>query len=148
MPEVLREYGSSQLCVLPFTGSFAGLAAATAAAVGLPIIATKNAGIIEHIGENGIWLDGDSAEEVAAQVERLLGADALRRDLSKRLRKRAEQYLSWDIVAENTLAVYDRAIERNTDQTSGCRHCCCNSAAADESESFEETEACGSGAAG
>ena len=38
-------------------GSFAGLAAATAAAVGLPVIATKNAGILEHIGENGIWID-------------------------------------------------------------------------------------------
>ena len=70
-PDLVREYSSSLLCVLPFTGSFAGLAAATAAAVGLPIIATKNAGIIEHIGENGIWLESDAAEEIAAQIERL-----------------------------------------------------------------------------
>lgn len=140
--ELVREYGSSLLCVLPFTGSFAGLAAATAAAVGLPIIATKHAGIIEHIGENGIWLDSDTAEEIAAQIERLLGADALRRDLSKRLRQHAEQCLSWDTVAERTLAVYERAIARKMGQK-----CCRNSQAnarltADDAEMCEETCGC------
>jgi glycosyltransferase involved in cell wall biosynthesis len=82
----------------------------------LPIIATKHAGIIEHIGENGIWLESDSTDEIATQIERLLGADALRRDLSKRLRKRAEECLDWDVVAESTLAVYERAIERKMKQ--------------------------------
>ena len=112
MPEVFRQYRSSLLCVLPFTGSFAGLAAATAAAAGLPVIGTKNAGIPEHIGDNGIWIDNDNAEEIAAQVERLLGSEDLRRDLATRLRKRAEQYLSWDVVADKTLAVYERALRR------------------------------------
>ena len=82
MPEVLRQYRSSLLCLLPFTGSFAGLAAATAAAVGLPVIATKNAGIPEHIGEDGVWIGGDNAKEIAAQIERLLGCEQLRCDLS------------------------------------------------------------------
>ena len=93
MAEVFRQYRSSLLCLLPFTGSFAGLAAATAAAVGLPMIATKNAGILEHIGENGIWIDSDNPEELTAQIEKLLGSEQLRRDLSRGLRKRAEQYL-------------------------------------------------------
>ena len=112
MPEVFRQYQASLLCVLPFTGSFAGLAAATAAAVELPVIATKNAGIPEHLGENGIWIDDDNPEEIVAQVEKLMGSAELRRDLSRRLRKRAEQYLSWDVVADKTLAVYDRALRR------------------------------------
>ena len=81
MPEVIRQYQSSLLCLLPFTGSFAGLAAATAAAVGLPVIATKNAGIPEHIGENAIWIDSDNAEEIVAQIENLLGSADLRRDV-------------------------------------------------------------------
>jgi glycosyltransferase involved in cell wall biosynthesis len=123
MPEVFRQYRSSLLCVLPFMGSFAGLAAATAAAVGLPVIATKNAGIIEHIGEDGIWIDNDDAEQIASQVERLLGSEELRRDLSTRLRKRAEEHLSWDVVAEKTLAVYDRALRRNG--SVGCGPTCC-----------------------
>ena len=112
MPEVIRHYQSSQLCVLPFLGSFAGLAAATAAAVELPVIATKNAGIIEHIGENGVWIEKDDAQEIAAQVERLLGCAELRRDFGKRLRRRAEECMSWDVVAARTLAVYERALKR------------------------------------
>ena len=147
-PELVLEYYSSLLCVLPFTGSFAGLAASTAAAVGLPIIATKNAGIIEHIGENGIWLESDGAEEIAAQIERLLGADTLRRDLSRRLRQRAEQFLNWDVVAENTLAVYARSIERKIGQNVGCSRCACNAAPASALDPIEEAEACSSGVAG
>jgi len=112
MPEVFRQYRSSLLCVLPFMGSFAGLAAATAAAVELPVIATKNAGILEHIGENGIWIDKDNAEDIVEQVENLLGSAELRRDVSRRLRKRAEECLSWDVVAGKTLAVYERALRR------------------------------------
>jgi glycosyltransferase involved in cell wall biosynthesis len=112
MPEVFRAYRSSLLCVLPFMGSFAGLAAATAAAVELPVIGTKNAGIPEHLGENGIWLDNDNAEEIAKRIESLLDSDELRRDLAHRLRQRAEQCLSWDVVADKTLAVYERALQR------------------------------------
>lgn len=143
MSELILEYSSSLLCVLPFTGSFAGLAAATAAAVGLPIIATKNAGIIEHIGENGVWLETDTAEEIAAQIERLHDSDALRQDLSKRLRKRAEECLSWDVVAESILAIYNRAIGRKRKQ-----NCSRNSqsdvrAATDDTDPCHEACACG-----
>ncbi len=112
MPEVFHHYGRSLLCVLPFMGSFAGLAAATAAAVGTPVIGTKNAGIPDHLGENGVWIDNDNAEQIVAQVERLLGSEELRRDLGCRLRKRAEQHLSWDVVADSTLAVFERALRR------------------------------------
>ena len=112
MSEAFHHYGRSLLCVLPYSGSFAGLAVATAAAVGLPVIATKQAGIPEHLGDNGIWIDNDNPEQIAAQVERLLGCEELRRDLSNRLRKRAEEYLSWDVVADKTLAVYERALRR------------------------------------
>lgn len=111
MSEAFRIYQSSLLCVLPYTGSFAGLAAATAAAAGVPVIGTRNAGILEHLGENGIWIERDDAKEIAAQIERLLASDSLRRDYSARLRKRAEQCLTWDAVAADTLAVYERALE-------------------------------------
>lgn len=113
MPEALRLYQSSLLCVLPFMGSTAGLAAATAAAAGLPVIATRNAGIPEHLGEDAVWIDSDNSQQIVEQVERLLGSDQLRRDLSNRLRRRAEQDLNWDAVARRTLEVYDRALRRN-----------------------------------
>jgi alpha-maltose-1-phosphate synthase len=114
MTEVIRQYRSSLLCVLPFMGSFAGLAAATAAAVELPVIATKNAGIPEHIGDCGVWIDNDNTDQIVTQIEKLLASEELRRDLSRRLRTRAEQHLSWDAVADRTLAVYDLALGRKT----------------------------------
>jgi len=104
-------YQSSLLCVLPYMGSFAGLAAATTAAAGVPVIGTRNAGILEHLGENAIWIKDDNAEEIAAQIEKLLALAELRRDLSRRARRRAEQHLTWDTVADNTLAVYQRALK-------------------------------------
>lgn len=110
--DAFSAYQSSMLCVLPYMGSFAGLAAATAAAAGLPVVGTRNAGIVEHLGENAAWIKDDSAQEIAAQIERLLASSALRRDLSTRVRQRAEQYLTWDTVADNTLAVYQRALKR------------------------------------
>ncbi len=116
--EALRVYQSTLLCVLPYTGSFAGLAAATAAAAGVPVIGTKNAGILEHLGENGVWIERDDAQEIAAQAERLLASDKLRRDYSVSLRKRAEQYLTWDAVAGETLAVYEQAVERHGNSAS------------------------------
>jgi glycosyltransferase involved in cell wall biosynthesis len=112
LPEAFRLYHSSLLCVLPYMGSFAGLAAATAAAAELPIVGTRNAGIPEHIGENGLWIDNDNPQQIVAQVETLLGSEELRRDLAARLRKRAEQDLSWDVVADKTLAVYRRALRQ------------------------------------
>jgi len=118
MAEALRLYQSSLLCLLPFTGSSAGLAAATAAAAGLPVIATRNAGIPEHLGENVLWLERDNAAEIVQQVETLLSSAELRRDLSGRLRQRARQYLSWDVVAEKTLAVYERALRRKRNHSS------------------------------
>ena len=108
--EAYAHYQSSLLCVLPFMGSFAGLAASVAAATALPVIGTKNAGIPEHIGDIGVWIDSDNAEQIVAQVERLLGSEELRRDLARRLRARAEQYLSWDAIAGSTLAAYDQAL--------------------------------------
>ena len=110
--EIFKQYQSSQICVLPFMGSFAGLAASVAAAVELPIIATKNAGIPEHIGDCGIWIDNDDAEQIAERIEKLLGSEEIRRDIAKRLRKRAEQYLSWDVVAGDTMSVYQKALSR------------------------------------
>lgn len=119
--EAFSAYQSSLLCLLPYMGSFAGLAAATAAAAGVPVIGTRNAGIVEHLGENVVWIKDDNAQEIAAHVEKLLASAELRRDLSTRLRRRAEQYLSWDTVADNTLAVYQRALEHKAMHRSGSK---------------------------
>ena len=112
MPQALDAYRASQVCVLPFMGSSVGLAAATAAAAALPVVGTKNAGIWEHLGDNVAWIEKDNAEEIAAQVEKLLRSKDLHSDLSRRVRRRAEECLGWDAIARSKLAVYRRAAER------------------------------------
>ena len=99
----------SQVCVLPYTGSFAGFPVAFAAANRLPIIATKFAGIPDHIGDLGLWIDGTDPIELAERLDRVLSDEAMRVDYGRRLRARAEQYLGWDTIARNTLEVYKSA---------------------------------------
>ena len=86
------------------------------------LLAGNYAGVIDQASAALAGPTGDS-EWSLVQVEALLAvgrnpeadvamAEALRRDLSRRLRQRAENYLSWDVVADKTLAVYDRALRR------------------------------------
>lgn len=109
MPEMAALYRRSQVCVLPFTGSFAGLPAGVAAANRLPIIATRFAGIPDHIGDLGVWIGGDDPVELADKLEQCLADEAMRSDYGLRLRAHAERSLSWDAVARRTWAVYQAA---------------------------------------
>jgi glycosyltransferase involved in cell wall biosynthesis len=112
--EMARLYRRSQVCVLPFTGSFAGLAAGVAAANRLPIIATRLAGVPDHIGDLGIWISGNDPVELANRIEQVLNDEAMRQDYGTRLRAYAEQHLGWDTVARETLNIYEAAVERAT----------------------------------
>ncbi len=114
-----RLYRRSQVCVLPYTGSFAGLAAGVAAANRLPIIATLLAGLPEHIGDLGIWISGNDPVELADRIGQVLSDEALRQDYGTRLRAHAEEHLGWDTVARQTLNIYQSAVMRAA-QRLGC----------------------------
>jgi glycosyltransferase involved in cell wall biosynthesis len=105
--EIANLYQRSWLCVLPYTGSFAGGAAALASACGLPVVCTKKAGLPDHLGDTGIWIDENNAEQLAERVLELLKDEKLRSQAAARAVKRAQDYLRWDIIAEQTLRIYD-----------------------------------------
>ena len=109
--ELGKLYRSSSVCVLPYSGSFAGFPAALAAANGLPVIATRKAGIPDHLGDCGIWIDENNAEQLAQRVMGLLASEALWQEQSARLRQRAKDFLSIDVIAERTLEVYEQALK-------------------------------------
>ncbi len=113
--EIVRQYRLCILCVLPYTGSFAGLPAAIAAANGLPVVCTRKAGIPDHLGECGVWIDEDNAGQLGERIMELLGSEQLRREVSLRLRKRAKEFLSWDVIADRTLEVYDKSLKSKAD---------------------------------
>jgi len=117
--KIVALYRQSQVCVLPYTGSFAGLPAGFAAANRLPVIATQLAGIPGHIGELGIWINGRDPEELAARLQQVLSDEPMRADLGVRLRTHALQNLSWKTIADNTSDIYRLASER-----ASLRHAC------------------------
>jgi len=111
LDDTARLYRRSQVCVLPYTGSFAGLPAGIAAANRLPIIATRFAGIPDHIGDLGVRIAGDDPAELAEKLKTLLADEAVQRAQGEQLRAHAERRLGWASVARDTLAVY-RAAQR------------------------------------
>lgn len=113
--QVTTEYQKAMLCILPFTGSFAGYPAVQAMANGVPVIATKNAGLPEHLGDVGTWIEENDPEGLASAIIKLLTDNELRKDISSRGLTRVKQYLTWDKIALKTLESYKRANEtKNT----------------------------------
>lgn len=117
--KIVALYRQSQVCVLPYAGSFAGLPAGFAAANRLPVIATRLAGIPGHIGELGIWINGRDPEELAARLQQVLSDERMRAELGVRLRTHALQNLSWKTIADNTADIYRLASDR-----AALRHAC------------------------
>jgi glycosyltransferase involved in cell wall biosynthesis len=114
--EVVRLYQRSLLCVLPYTGSFAGFAASLAAACQLPIVCTRKAGLPEHLGETGVWVDENNPEQLAGRMIELLNNEPSRRQLGNQLLKRAETFLRWDVIADQTLKIYEESILKKIEQ--------------------------------
>lgn len=110
--DTINAYQHSQVCVLPYTGSFAGRAASVAAACQLPVVATRKAGLPDHLGEAGVWVEENNPEQLAEQVIELLGNESLRREIGSRLLKRAQKFLSWDVIAERTLEIYEQSAKK------------------------------------
>jgi glycosyltransferase involved in cell wall biosynthesis len=111
LPDMIREYQRSRVCVIPFTGSFAGLPATLAMANDVPVIGTRLAGVPEHLGDAGVYVQEKSPQELAGAIVHVIDDRAFHARLAAAGRQRAETFLSWDAVANATLDVYRRAIE-------------------------------------
>jgi alpha-1,3-rhamnosyl/mannosyltransferase len=111
LKQIAEEYGKAMLCVLPYTGGFAGIAAVNAMSNGVPVIATRRAGLPEHLGSAAVWVEENDAQGLAATIQRLLSDAAERQLVSRAARERAERFLSWDSIAEKTLSSYRAALE-------------------------------------
>jgi glycosyltransferase involved in cell wall biosynthesis len=107
----LAEYRRARLCVIPFSGSFAGYPAGLALANGTPVIATRRAGVPDHVGDAARFFEVDDAAALAAAMVELDGDDAARAELAARGRARAESTLGWDTIAAKTLESYRCALE-------------------------------------
>lgn len=104
--EITRLYESSLFLLVPFKGSSAGGVAARAMACGLPVICTREAGMPDHLGDLGIYVDVGDDAALEREMLRLLDDPKGRGELSGPLRTRARDLYNWDNVAAATMQVY------------------------------------------
>lgn len=100
-------YAQALVCVLPYTGSFAGLPCALAAANGVPVIGTDVAGIPEHLGALYEQVPAGDSQELFAHMLRLLEDPHAWDAMSTSLRSHAVRELGWNVIGARTQAIYE-----------------------------------------
>jgi D-inositol-3-phosphate glycosyltransferase len=106
-------YTAASMLVMPSYYESFGMVALEAMACGTPVIASDVGGLSLNVadGFNGYLVDSGDVEELAYKITLLLTQDELRRHLGRQARLWAERF-SWQIIADETLAVYDLALGR------------------------------------
>jgi glycosyltransferase involved in cell wall biosynthesis len=82
-----------------------GIPAIEAFSCGCPVIGATVGSLPEIVGDAGLLADPTSAESIAAQIEKLLTDETLRRALAERGLVRAKMF-SWDKAAQECLDIY------------------------------------------
>jgi len=108
--ELAEEHQKSLFSLIPYR-SYAGyFPAAYSMGNALPIIATDAMGHSEYMKSAGLLISPGRPDQLAKAIKRLLADEALRRELGAEARQRAEQDLSWETVASQTLAVFNTIV--------------------------------------
>ena len=87
-----------------------GLPPLEAMACGCPVVCSNTASLPEICGEAAEYFDPTSEEEISAKIAYVLGNDPRRAELSRAGLTKAAEY-SWERMAEETSAIYQRALE-------------------------------------
>jgi alpha-1,3-rhamnosyl/mannosyltransferase len=78
---------------------------------GVPVIGTRRAGLPDHLGDAGTWVEANDPEGLAKAIVDLLSDEVRMRDIAAKGRARAEKLLSWDTIAQKILDSYEKAIQ-------------------------------------
>ena len=110
--ELVREYSRASVVVLPSVSaaeSF-GMCLAEANACARPVVASAIGGIPSFVrdGENGLLVPPGDADALAAAIERVLTDADLALRLGARGRERVEKEHRWDVLADQTMGVFER----------------------------------------
>ena len=117
-PQVHRYFAAADMFVFPTQYDTFGMVVTEAMAAGVPVVTNRAAGAAELIthGHDG-WLTDSpwDVPAIAAAVSALASNGALRERMGAAARTRVEE-LTWDRVAEETLAVYREVVEERAVQ--------------------------------
>jgi len=108
--ELARWYAAATLVAVPSYNESFGLVAVEAEAAGTPVLAAAVGGLTTAVrdGDSGLLVEGHRTADWAAALHRVLTDDELRGRLEAGARRQASLF-SWDVTAEATLLVYERA---------------------------------------
>jgi len=109
-PELSRWCAAADLVAVPSYNESFGLVAVEAQASGTPVVAAAVGGLTTAVRDevSGLLVDGHDAVAWANALERIVTDDALRRRLAAGALDHARGF-SWDLTADRTLDVYQRA---------------------------------------
>ncbi len=102
-------YAGAQALAFPSLYEGFGLPALEAMASGTPVACSGTSSLPEVVGDAALTFDPIDEEAIIAALRRLLGHTGLQRELAQRGVERAARF-SWDRVAAETEAVYERVI--------------------------------------
>jgi glycosyltransferase involved in cell wall biosynthesis len=104
-------YGGAMLFAYPSLFEGFGLPVLEAMACGTPTLASRTSSIPEVAGDGALLIDPLNTDEMVDGLQRLIQSNALRASLRARGLLQATRF-SWDRCAEETVAVYQRALAR------------------------------------
>ncbi len=101
---------SHALCfVFPSLYEGFGIPTLEAFACGCPVVLSNTSSMPEVGGDAAIYFDPKNAEEICGQIRRVIGDDALRKEMSERGKLQLAKF-SWDAIAEQTIACYKKVL--------------------------------------
>lgn len=106
--QLVNLYRATSCFVFPSRYEGFGFPPLEAMACGTPVISSNRTSLPEVVGDAGILVDPDDVDQLAAQLERVLGSEGLQTSLKAAGIQRAAEF-SWQRTATETLAVYERA---------------------------------------
>ncbi|MBI2984451.1 MAG: glycosyltransferase [Candidatus Kerfeldbacteria bacterium] len=108
--EVVELLRRSDLMVMPSRSESFGVAALEAAACGLPVVASRVGGLPEVVkdGVTGFLIPPGDAEALAKNILRLVGDEALRRNMGRAGREFVFERYRWDDSVEFMITLYQQ----------------------------------------
>jgi glycosyltransferase involved in cell wall biosynthesis len=104
-------YNAAECFVYPSTYEGFGLPVLEAMACGTPVVTSNSSSLPEVVGEAGRTVSPENVEELAEMLGQVLGDGDLRAQMRQQGLGRAALF-SWDRAARETIAVYNRVLNR------------------------------------
>jgi glycosyltransferase involved in cell wall biosynthesis len=112
----------SALTILPYIEASQSGVAALSYGMGRPVIASDVDGLREMVrdGSDGLLVTPRSAEALATAILSILSDPTRQAQMQAAAQQRAQSDLSWDLIAKQTVELYQRVAQRSRSVAQGC----------------------------